>query len=309
MMNTYWSQKTYRRVIQAFGSRFYIDANRDQRKTILVAGAARSGTTWLADLISAQIPCRIIFEPFNPELVVEYRAYQYFQYMKPGERDDALYAFAQKVFSGKIRDHWIDRKNEILLPGFRLVKEIRANLILKWLHDNFPQVPLLFIIRHPCAVVLSRMELGWATDRDIKPFFTQPYLIQDHLSEHIDTMKAANSEEEKHAVIWCVSNLVPLKQFPPGDLRIVFYENLCKRPEEEFSKIIQTIQLENKPLRTIPADKPSTTSSMTSAVVTGEDKISRWKKHLTSDQVTKILKVVSEFGLNYLYDESLMPLG
>ena len=305
--NKFWSEKLYRRALQAFGSRLFRDSDRDPGKSILVAGAARSGTTWLAELISTQIPCRLMFEPFNTDLVCEYREFKYFQYMRPGEHNETLYAFAQKVFNGEIRNHWIDRKNENLLPRFRLIKEIRANLLLKWLHDNFPGIPFLFIIRHPCAVVLSRMELGWATDRDIESFLTQQYLIDDHLSDHMELIRSSKSDEEKHAIIWCVSNLIPLKQFPPDDLRIIFYENLCLQPDEEFSKILQRIQQKDKPLTAIRADKPSTTSKISSAVVTGQDKISRWSNCLTTRQITKILNVVSEFGLSFLYDESLIP--
>jgi hypothetical protein len=306
--NKYWSEKLYRRVIQVFGSHFYIDGKRDAGKSIFVAGTARSGTTWLADLISSQIPCRLMFEPFNSKRVGEYQAFEYFQYMRPGQHDDVLFAFANKVFTGEIRNRWIDRKNENLLPQFRLIKEIRANLLLKWLHDSFPEIPFLFILRHPCAVVLSRMDLGWATDQDIEPFLKQPKLISDHLSNHIDFIKSVTSDEEKHAIIWCISNLVPLKQFCPGNLQVVFYENLCTQPEEEFSKVIHYLKHNDKHLKMINPDKPSTTSLLSSAVVTGKDKLTRWKKNLSSEQIKRILNVVNEFGLDYLYGESTTPI-
>jgi hypothetical protein len=305
--NMFWTEKVFRRIVQIFGSRFYIDVNRDIGKSILVAGTARSGTTWLADIIAGQISCRLLFEPFNSNLVGEYQAFQYFQYMRPDQQDASLYAFARKVFSGQIRNQWVDKKNEIFLPKFRLIKEIRANLLLRWLHQNFPEVPLFFIIRNPCAVVLSRMELRWATDRDIEPFLTQPNLIDDHLSDHIDFIKNVDSDEEKHAIIWCVSNLIPLKQFPPEKLQIIFYENLCTQPEKELSTVFKYIQRTDKPLRTFQFNRPSITSKTTSAVVTGKDKISRWKNQLTTVQINKILNVVSTFDLDYLYGESLVP--
>jgi hypothetical protein len=306
-INHYWSYRLNRRVVQAIGSRLYIDSNRNPKNSVFIAGTARSGTTWLAELISAQIPCRLMFEPFNCDLVSEYRTFHYFQYMRPEQTDKKLYEFARKVFNGDIRDPWIDKKNERIIPKFRLIKEIRANLLLKWLHDNFPEVPYLFIIRHPCAVVLSRMELGWATDRDIQPFISQQNLISDFLSDYIDYIKYIKSDEEKHAIIWCVNNLVPLKQFPKKSLKIIYYENLCSQPDLELSWVFKYIQSNDQSRRIIKAEKPSTTSKTTSAVVTGKDKISRWEKSLTTSQITKILKVVSEFGLDYLYGDSLLP--
>lgn len=300
---------TYRRVTQLIGSRLFLDVSRDTGKSILVAGTARSGTTWLAELIASQLPCRMMFEPFHPELVAEYRSYHYFQYMRPGDDEEVLHAFARKVFSGEIRNRWIDRKNETILPHWRVVKEIRGNLLLKWLHDRFPEVPLLFLIRHPCAVVLSRMELGWATDRDIAPFLAQPKLIADHLGDYVEFIQKAGSDEEKHAIIWCVSNLVPLKQFQPGELKPVYYEDLCEEPEKTLCAVMQAIERGDRRLHSLKADRPSSTCSPSSSVMRGEDKISRWKEVLPAQQISRIMKVVSEFGMDVLYDESPFSLN
>ena len=35
------------------------------------------------------------------------------------------------------------------------------------------------------------------------------------------------------AIIWSINNLVPLTQLKPGELRTVYYENLCTQPEIE----------------------------------------------------------------------------
>lgn len=305
----FWSRKLYRRAVQEIGSRFYINPDSDFRKSILVAGTARSGTTWLGDLIASQIRCRILFEPFNPNLVPEYRGFRYFQYMRPGTENAEFCAFARKVFTGEIRNRWIDHQNEQIFPKYRLIKEIRANLALKWLHDHFPQVPIVFLIRHPCAVVLSRIELGWATDKDIKPFLSQPSLVSDYLSGHLDLIRDANTEEEKHAIIWSVNNLVPLRQFRPGELKIVYYENLCTQPEIEMPDIFESIGQRYLSLGIDKTNQPSQTTRKDSAVVTGMDKITSWKKRLSTIQIKNILKVVDAFGLSHVYGESFLPLS
>ena len=278
------------------------------RKSILVAGTARSGTTWLGDLIASQIPCRILFEPFNPDLVPEYWGFHYFQYLRPTMENPEFSAFARKVFTGKIHNRWIDRQNERIFSKYRLIKEIRANLALRWLHDNFPEVPIVFLMRHPCAVVASRMELGWATDSDIEPFLLQQDLVADYLTPYTDLMKSAKTVEEKHAIIWSVSNLIPLRQFQAGELQMVYYENLCTQPERELSAVFVSIgQIYAAPvLDTI--NRPSQTAQVTSAVVTGKDKITNWKKKLNHTQIDNILRVVDTFGLGYLYGDSVLPL-
>lgn len=306
---TFWLRKRYRRTIQMVGSHLYLNPDRNVDRSILVAGTGRSGTTWLGDLIASQIPCRILFEPFNPVYVPGYRGFNYFQYMQPGIENRDFYNFAHTVLTGEIRNRWIDHQNERIFSKFRLIKEIRANLSLKWLHDNFPEVPMLFIIRHPCAVVQSRMELGWATDKDIAPFMLQPDLMSDYLTDHLDLIKNSSSEEEKHAIIWSISNLVPLKQFKPGEIKIVHYENLCTQPEIELPVIFKTLGQRYEPSVIKQSSRPSMTTRMTSAVVTGNNKIARWTNSLGSAQVKNILSVVKAFDLDYLYGDSLVPLN
>jgi hypothetical protein len=275
---------------------------------MLIAGTARSGTTWLADIIASQMPCRVMFEPFHSGKVKGFSQFNYFQYMHPEEENNDLYTYCYKLFTGDIRDSWIDRKIDNLNPQSRLVKDIRANLFLKWISQNFPQVPILFIIRHPCAVVLSRMKLDWATDTDIYPFLAQREVIGDFLSDKMDIIKKAKTDVEKHAIVWCVSNLVPLKQFNSGGLSIIFYENLCIQPHIEIPKIFKTLQHEYKNSVFDHINKPSTTSMRTSAVLTGENKVTRWKRELSPEQISNIMSVVETFKLDHIYGESVMPL-
>jgi hypothetical protein len=305
----FWRRKLARSTIQLFGSRFYRNPSRDLNRSILVAGTARSGTTWLGDLIASQIPCRILFEPFNPDLVPEYHNFRYFQYMRPGSENPKFRAFARMVFTGEIRNRWVDHQNEQIVSEYRLIKEIRANLALKWLHDNFPEIPIIFLMRHPCAVVSSRMELGWATDSDIQPFLSQPDLVADHLCDQLEFIRNAKTEEEKHAIIWSISNLVPLKQFQPGELKIIYYEHLCTQPEFVLPAIFTSMGQRYEVTAMDKINRPSQTTRETSAVVNGKDRLSLWKQKLTPLQIDNILRMVEKFGLNDTYNDSLLPVS
>ncbi len=213
-----WARLGLRKgLVHPFCRRFYRDDDRDMRHSLLIAGTARSGTTWLAELLGARLPCRIMFEPFNPRKVPAYAGFSYFQYMRPDDDHPALEDFCRRVFTGDIRDPWIDRQVDRLFPRYRIIKEIRANLLLKWISNRFPEVPILFIIRHPCAVVASRMQLGWDTDADIAEFLAQPELVQDFLEDKRDLIESCQTPAEKHAVIWAISNLVPLASVCRGD--------------------------------------------------------------------------------------------
>jgi len=309
--NQFKLAKLRRKLARLVGSNFYLDRRHDARQSILVAGAARSGTTWLGELIAAQISCRVMFEPFHALYVKEYHGFNYSQYMRPGQPNQALADFAGRVLRGEIRNRWVDGQNETLLPEYRLIKEVRANLFLRWLHDHFPQTPILFIVRHPCAVVLSRLELGFGTDRDIGFLLSQPDLVSDFLDDHLNLIRGAACDEEKHAILWCVHNLVPLRQFAmqdqtAGTFRVVYYENLCTNLEPEMEQIFEAIGRQGG-RRAVLADQPSATSRLGSAVVTGSDRILAWKNRLAPEQIERILAVVRLFGLDGLYGEGMTP--
>jgi hypothetical protein len=295
------------RILRIAISRLYQDRYPYTKLSILVAGTARSGTTWLGEIISSQAPVRILFEPFHPGKVKAFAKFNYFHYQRPTEENMLLAAYSRRVLSGAIRHGWIDREVGHLRPVYRVVKDIRANLFLKWLSLRFPEVPLVFIVRHPCAVVLSRMELGWSTDLDIQCFLDQENLVQDFLVDKLDVIRQAHTPEAKHAVIWCISNLVPLTQLQPGDTHSLFYEHLCIQPEVEIPALFRAIGLPYAGSVFKRMLRPSRTSTTASAVMWGTDKVKRWQSALSRSQVRDILSIVDGFGLSHLYDDSLLP--
>jgi hypothetical protein len=296
-----------RRARTAVCSRVYVDRDRNLAGSAMIAGTARSGTTWLAEVLASRFAGRIMFEPFHAPRMKALRDLHYFHYLRPTDANRALTTFARTVFSGEIRDPWVDRSVDRLLPRWRVVKEIRASLFLRWLHLQFPEVPMLLILRHPCAVVLSRMELGWATDRDIEPFLMQPALVEDHLETLIDVIRGARTAEEKHAIIWCVTTLVPLRQFTNGDLPVVFYEDLCERPDATVAAVCEAVGKPHRPAGSDVVGRPSTTAKRLSAVHRGENLVERWQRALTKEQVGRILDVVDAFGLSHLYGGGVAP--
>ena len=302
------AQRLARRLRRVACSHLYRDSRRDIRHTAVLAGTARSGTTWLAEALASQQPCRVMFEPFNPRKVRAYARYQYFQYMRPEAPDHDLRAYCESLFTGNIRHPWIDREVHVLRPRFRLVKEIRANLMLGWIRREFPEIPMVLLLRHPCAVVASRLRLAWATDTDIASFRQQPALVADHLAPRMQLIDSAQRDEEKHAVIWCISNLVPLAQLGTGGLAILHYEGLCVRPHEEIGRAVTALGFPRSLQSVDVLGSPSMTTRRGSAVVSGDDRLSAWTRILSPVQVRKVLDVVDAFGLSHLYGESTMPL-
>jgi hypothetical protein len=297
-----------KKLISKICSKIYLDVNRDIDKCMLVAGSGRSGTTWLANIISRQMPCRIMFEPFHSMHIRDYSKFHYFQYMRPAEQNYDLLLYCHKILSGNIRNKWIDREIDHILPKYRLIKDIRTNLFLKWFSNNFPNVPILYIIRHPCAVALSFIELSWSVELDITSFLSQGKLIDDFLLEKLDIIRSAKTIEERIAVFWCISNLIPLSHFSPNDLNIFFYENICAQPHIEIPRIFGVAKHQHDESVFKYLEHPSTTSQDISAIVTGESRIERWKEKLSSKQINNILSIVRSFEMDHIYGDSSMPV-
>ena len=303
------SREARRALVRAVCKRWYRDDQPDIRRSVLITGTARSGTTWLAEIIASQIASRLMFEPFNPELVEEYGAYRYFQYMRPDDEDEGLLAYCRRVFTGAVRHPWIDSRVEHLRPRIRLIKDIRTTLFLRWIRDRFPEMRVLFVIRNPCAVVASRLRLGWAHDEDIARLLCQPELREDHLDGVDELIERARTPEEKHAIVWCVTNLVPLRQLAGHNLDVFFYEDLCTRARNEVPRLFDLLGLEAGPAVFRALERPSTTARGFSAVVTGDDRLTAWKRWLSSAQADRVLAVVERFGLGGIYGDSDTPLA
>jgi hypothetical protein len=287
----------------------YIDRDRDPAASILVAGSARSGTTWLGDLLAEAAQARVVFEPFHHELVREFRPIGAFPYRRPSDSDPDLHGFCDRMLAGRLGGAWVDRGVERLLSRRRVVKAVRANLFLGWLTQNFPGVPTVLVVRHPCAVAASRIALGWSPQPDLDAILAQDRLMDDHLAPFRELIHGARSEEARNAVVWCVHHLIPLRQAGESNFTAVFYEDLCTEPEGELSRLMTAIGGELQQLAEGRTRRPSNTSRLGSAAVTGESRINSWQRTLKDAQIDEILEIVRGFGLESIYDESPMPRG
>lgn len=288
---------------------FYRDWNGDPSRSIMVAGTGRSGTTWLGELIVSQLACRMMFEPFHPGKVSQYRQFNYFQYLRPEQDCPPMSAFCDEVFTGRIRNRWIDRQANRLRPAYRLIKEVRANLLLGWISRRYPRVPRLFIIRHPCAVVHSRLRLNWATDGDLEPMLAQPDLVADFLEDKLGLIEATRTEAGKHALVWCISNLVPLRE-PTGEaLTVVYYEHLRSHPQVEIPRIFRAIGKPYHESVFASLPKPSATTHADSRAANRARHADGWQAELAPAQIAEILAIVDAFGLSHHYGESARPLA
>ena len=285
----------------------YFDRDHDYRNTVLVAGSGRGGTTWVAELINSTHEFRDIFEPFNPSRVKLCRHFANRQYLRPQNDDPQYLDPARVILSGRLRSDWSDAYNRRIVCHKRLIKDIRVNLLLKWIHRHFPEVPIIFVLRHPCAVAHSRMHLGWGDS--LEDLLTQEPLVEDYLKPFLPAIKRANSSFERHLILWCIDNYVPLQELRRDEALTIFYEDLCKKPDASVKRLAEFLKLDSQELMLKRVGKPSSqTRKRTSAIMLGEDPITAWQKHLSPEMLDQANRTLELFGLSRVYGSGAAPL-
>ena len=277
----------------------------DPSKTIIVAGSGRSGTTWLGNIIAADLRFRTIFEPFNARRVPEAKAagISLRPYCPLGEECPSLYHFTQRALTGKLRNKWVDRQGRRFWAWRFLLKTIRATLLLAWIDENF-HPPIVYLIRHPGGVVASRCRLGWESHLDV--FLSQPALVRDYLSPYKDVIKSATTEVQKHTVMWCVENIVPLKQLSRYGWFFCTYEHLYTEPMQETHRLLSRLGLKETRARLNAIRRLSHVTHKESALKKAENILTAWKKDLSAQDMADMTAILREFGIElYRMDEPL----
>jgi Sulfotransferase family len=298
--------------VQNILTKHFTDRSNDPDKAVLLASSGRAGSTWVAQVINYRNDYRLMFEPFREDLVPEAAAFRLNQYIRPGDSRPELYEAAKTIFAGRVRHDWIDVYNRRLFCSRRLVKDIRVNLFLKWIRVKFPRIPVIFLMRHPCAVAKSRMDLGWLMSLE-KRFLSQPELVEDLLAPFEPVLRNAHNEWDRQIMAWCVENYVPLVQCGTRDIHVVFYENFCLDPAQELSKLGAFLgtPFDSRVNRILV--RPSYTvrtgqlGQGFSSVVKGDNLIDAWRSQVSRQELERAVEILTMFGLDTFYGAGSTP--
>ena len=277
-----------------------MDLGGDHRDAVFLAGGGRGGTTWVSEIVNHRGEYRYVFEPFNPGKVGICRNFRRKQYLRPEDRREEYLGPARTILSGRLRSGWADRFNRKIVARRRLIKDIRANLLLGWLAANFPGMPIVLLLRHPCAVVASRLKLGWRDN--LAETMEQRDLVEDFLHPFEAEIRRAKTAFERHVFLWCIENYVPLRQFAAGEIHLAFYETLLDRPEEEIPHFFSYLgrDFDDGVYRTMK--RPSSLSCGGSEALADG-----WRRSVTGPQLERTIEILGLFGLDRVYSEGAMP--
>ncbi len=314
---------------------------------IVIAGSGRSGTTWVLDVIAEANHLSSVFEPLHPILgeVAERFSNRYLlsedcapelrSFMSgvmagrhPGfwtryrERPNRLRPSVAVFSSIPALKHWVKRWQYVAEHHWRfrprkgrppIIKFIRANLMLAWITANF-DCRILFVLRHPLAVTESKLRLG-GEDWDPRGLL-QAYLDDARLMANLDVdADRVRSETQRsvaaaHAAIWCVENLVPLRQAAELDLVTTFYEHLVLDDDrQEWGRIISALGLAEVPSREalrLPSQQASDETRRRLAEKQ-EKGIAEIRSRLGQVEVDAVATILERFGVDLYSVGSYLP--
>lgn len=289
-------------------SRMFMDSGKEE-DFILVFGSGRSGTTWLADAICQIFEYRLIFEPFWHLHIEVDGVKDFFHHRYISITDNRYNNFIRYVLSGKYKNMRTNLNYKFGPFKGRVIKDICANLFMEKILQIFPQAPIIFIIRHPCAVVLSRLKKrSWAD-----PWGWHAYLFneQKHLiKEYFNNEQFIPKDElEDHTITYCYENFLPLLA-RNEKVFFTYYELLILDMMSEMENIIRYIEKRRNIKRCVNSIKEINIKQL---IISPERQLSlrkdrikhlfSWKVDLSAKDIRRIKKIVRQFGLECIYEE------
>lgn len=267
---------------------------------VCVASSPRSGSTWMAETLVRAGAFDWVDEPLGlkgnkGELLRDagFRARTCIDDADSARRD-AVLACMDQVLRGRVG--WLQ-----LHPTLRrrlLLKFVRINRMLGPVVEKFHLKRNILLIRHPCAVVSSQLNMHggkavWSSVSGPAPD------IPEDLSDNVAALRNGSTARSL-AINWAIDQLHPIYRSRPANTMLVFYEDLIRNSDEEWSRICSIAGADVKKI----LDKPSKTVSSDFKTSSQLDK---WKDQLPSEVIDDILSTCHCLGVD-LYDDRPMPI-
>jgi len=284
---------------------FVLKVRNTPQEVVWIVGDGRSGTTWLAELINHNNDFRYMFEPFHRENVDGMEDISFLEYHPPDQSDERFYTISRRVFSGELINDRVDMFNTSLVYDKLLIKDIFAGLFVSWVGVNFPDIRKIMLLRHPCAVAMSKSrndEMIWLTDA--RELFGQPVLFEKYLAPYTYLLEEIDTPFDHYLLVWAIVHYVSLQEFDAQSTKLVFYEELCLNTTETISSIFSYLDMPDAGERRIGRMSSKGSKTAGSKAVDKSSAVGGWRRALTPVQKNKADRILGAFGLDKIYSSN-----
>ena len=238
-------------------------------KHIIIVGSARSGTSWLAELMARPFRYRLLFEPEH-EFQTPKGHLLCDRWIQNKDMAGEGNAYLKQVFANRVDNDWIAQHSNRkwkrhlwpLIPKRFIIKFVRCNLAARYMCETFG-IPVIHLIRDPYEVVDSQQRVKFPWLYDLSRFQAQEPLVKFILETYQFDIRETNhfNDDEILALRWCIENCVPLMQESNPELPYykVYYDTL-RGHMEAFLALCQTVNVDYVPGLEKRYAKPSSKS-------------------------------------------------
>jgi hypothetical protein len=297
-----------------------MELNHDAERSTLVLGSGRSGTTWMAEAIARHTASRLMFEPFHPLWSPRRDRLQLF--LGEEDPDQRMVATVNEVVTGRARKFEVDQVVVTRFPRSRVIKDIHTTNLLPWFSEHFPQVPVIYAVRHPIATALSRKRFG--SFFGLAAYLETPAGREDAEHSPIGDLLPAYDAHREHpeslvrlVAEWCIENTYPLSRMNGTKALLTFYETATLDPIAELTRLAEfcssalgssgrhAFQLE-----ALRAPSSKDWFGNAAAAKSSQDwtaVLSKWTSEVPTITTRRCVQVLEEFGMDTFYGEEPMP--
>ena len=296
-------------------------------ETILVAGAPRSGTTWLSEIVGTLPGYKLLDEPLHRSAFSEVceRGFDWRTSIEPEETAPEKEEYLERAFSGRFARGWKVTSNtkagrivEHLTHSKAIIKTVRSNRMQHWISNTLNPRRILLIIRHPCAVVSSMLnyEGAWDGTPESASLDKPDEWLLGEISQSVRTqlpdIGPLTTSAEIWATVWCVDYFIPLqvhsrRNFYPWML--IPYERIVAQGEKELKRLFFNLEADVPPAALERLRTPSGSASDDLHTRQADTQLTKWKKKLTTEQIDSVLRVVHAFGFDMYTNETHPDYG
>jgi len=286
---------------------------------ILVTGAHRSGTTWVGKMLAADADTAYISEPLNvlhrPGV---FRApvkhwYTYIDHENESEYLPAFHELLNFEYHTLLEIRSIRSRKDFLRMGRdfhtffignmhgqrALLKDPFAVFSAPWFAQKL-NCQVVITLRHPAAFASSLKRLNWFFD--FRDLLDQPALMRDHLEAERAEMESIKPDDiiGQAALLWrMIYRFVHSTRSLFPDFKIVRHKDLALDPVEAYKALYKSLGLtfdkkvEDIILNSSNSENPAELSKRNTHSVKLDSRASveNWKKHLNTDEITRIRKM------------------
>lgn len=289
---------------------------------IVIVSTARSGTTWLAELLATQGRFKIVNEPCNLRVPVvrDNLGIDSWHELFLPENKSRIARYLRGFIEGRDTDRRFKRETPFSEFWHPVTDRVLFKILfageddVDWLRTQLG-AHLVLLLRHPIPVSLSRTEFPRLTS-----FLAPPYAANFTPAQLSLAANVIDSGDVFQVAVldWCLQNVPPLRQVRKEWI-VLSYEQLVLEPEKVIEYLAERLALSDPQRILARLYKASASTGKSQAdsrqVLLNPEElmknrqwlVDKWRKRVTAEQEDAAFRILERFDVRYYVRGCSLP--